>query len=361
MKEKSFIPKLCSVALVFILSHSVSHAMPGMHGSGDGNGAVTESPRVTEDMGEPINSPGAELEITYSADGKTAIFVSTREGSIESPGNPYNFDIWMSHYENDTWQPPIHLGPEIDPATGPNINTSAWELEPSFSDDGNVIYFTRYEPGNMLSGDLYVVQKVDGVWQSAKNWNDVPELPNINTPTGEEHCPIIASDSLIYYSYHQPGVTQDSDIWKVEKKDGVWQEPESLGPKINSPYRDHMHWTGLSKDGKSLIITSMRPDLGSRGGHDEWIAHQDDNGEWQEPINLGDAINTGGEDMCWTFTPDGKKFTGSWGPHGTYDMDIRWVNKDDVPLLRDFEPIGPPPNLLINSKTKPVTDKSMQQ
>ncbi|MCB1936170.1 MAG: PD40 domain-containing protein [Nitrosomonas sp.] len=347
MKEKLFIP---SLALAFILSHSFAYAMPGMHGSG--NGSATEAPRVTESMGEPINSPGAELEITYSADGKTAIFVSTRKGSIESPDNPYNFDIWMSHYEDDAWQPPVHLGPDIDPAVGPNINTSAWELEPSFSDDGNVIYFTRYEPGNMLSGDLYVVQKIDGVWQSAKNWNDVPELPNINTPTGEEHCPIIASDSLIYFSYNQPGVTQDSDIWKVEKKDGVWQEPESLGPKINSPYRDHMHWTGLSKDGKSLIITSTRPDLGSRGGHDEWIAHQDENGEWQEPINLGDAINTGGEDMCWTFTPDGEKFTGSWGAHGTYDMDIRWVNKNDVPLLRDFEPIGPPPNLLINSKTK---------
>lgn len=104
--------------------------MPGMHGSSAG--AVTEAPRVTQSMGEPINSPGAELEITYSSDGKTAIFVSTWEGSIESPGNPYNFDIWMSHYENDTWQPPIHLGPGIDPTVGPNINTSAWELEPSF-------------------------------------------------------------------------------------------------------------------------------------------------------------------------------------------------------------------------------------
>ena len=39
--------------------------------------------------------------------------------------------------------------------------------------------------------------------------------------SGEEQCPIIASDSLIYFSYQQAGVTQDSDIWKVEKKDGV--------------------------------------------------------------------------------------------------------------------------------------------
>jgi WD40 repeat protein len=354
MKEKFLIPKFFFVLFVLALAYGVTYAM------GSGGKGATEIPQVSMSMGEPINSPGAELEITYSADGKTAIFVSTREGSIESPGNPYNFDIWMSHNVDGAWQPPIHLGPSIDSAVGPSINTSAWELEPSFSDDGNIIYFTRYEPGNLLSGDLYVVQKIDGVWQSARNWNDVPELPNINTPTGEEHCPIIASDSLIYFSYHQPGVTQDSDIWKVEKKDGVWQKPESLGPKINSPYRDHMHWTGLSKDGKSLIITSMRPDLGSRGGHDEWISYKNADGDWQEPLNLGDAINTAGEDMCWTFTPDGKKFTGSWGLPGTYHSDIRWVNKDDVPLLKDFEPIGPPPNLLINSKAKTDTGKSLQ-
>ena len=359
MNKNPFISRLLSVPLLLMFGSGVSHAMPGMHDSG--GGAATERPRVSKSIGGKINTSGAEMEITYSADGKTAIFVSTREGSVRSPGVDYSFDIWMSQQVNGEWQEPIHLGAGIDPKVGPNINTSAWELEPSFSDDGNVIYFTRYVPGNLLSGDLYVVQKVDGVWQSAKNWNDVPELPSLNTSTGEEHCPIIASDSLIYFSYHQPGVTQDSDIWKVEKKDGVWQKPVSLGPKINSAQRDHMHWTGLSKDGKSLIITSMRTDLGSRGGHDEWISQQNADGEWQEPVNLGDAINTGGEDMCWTFTPDGKKFTGSWGPHGTFDMDIRWVDKSDVPLLKNFEPIGPPPNLLSTSTKKTVIDQAAKQ
>ncbi|HMS85005.1 MAG TPA: hypothetical protein PKD12_15270 [Nitrospira sp.] len=162
---------------------------------------------------------------------------------------------------------------------GPNINTSPWELEPSRSDDGNVIYFTRYQPGNLSTGDLYVTQKINGVWQPARNWSDVPELPHINTPTDEEHCPIIASDSLIYFNYQQPGVTQDSDIWKVEKKDEIWQKPESLGPRLNSAYRDHMHWTGLSRNGKSLIITSTRPNMGSRSGHDIWISSQNPKGE----------------------------------------------------------------------------------
>lgn len=345
MATKSINLRFHSVLSVFILAYGVPSAVFGMALSGN-RGSQSVAP-VSESMGEPLNSVGSDFEITYSADGKIALFTSTRPGSIESPG-PYDFDIWMARYENGVWQSPVNLGPDLDPHVGPNINTSAWELEASLSDDGNVIYFTRYQSGNLSTGDLYVTQKVDGVWQPAKNWNDVPELPHLNTPTGEEHCPIIVSDSLIYFSYQQPGVTQDSDIWKVEKKEGVWQKPQSLGPRINSPYRDHLHWTGLSKDGKGIIVTSTRPDLGSRGGHDEWISYQNPKGEWQEPLNLGDTINTAGEDMCWTFTADGKKFTGGWGARGTYDLDIRWVSKDDIPLLKHFEPIGPPPNLLNN-------------
>jgi len=56
--------------------------------------------------------------------------------------------------------------------------------------------------------------------------------------------------------------------------------------------------------------------------------------------------------MCWTFTPDGTKFTGGWGAKGSYDMELRWVAKDDVPLLKTFEPMGPPPNLLASAGMK---------
>jgi len=345
---KRSVPRFFFVLPALMLAQGISNAMPGMSMPG---GAGSEVPPTSHIVGGGLDSPGSNMEITYSADGKTALFVSTRPGSIES-GTPYNFDIWMAHNVEGVWQAPIHLGPGIDPTVGPNINTADWDLEPTFSDDGNVIYFTRYKAGNMSTGDLYVVQKVNGVWQAPRNWNEVPELPHINTATGEEHCPIIASDSLIYFNYQQPGVTQDSDVWKVEKKNGVWQKPESLGPRINSPYRDHLHWTGLSKDGKSMVVTSTRPDLGSRGGHDEWISYQNHKGEWQEPLNLGDTINTAGEDMCWTFTPDGKQFTGGWGPQGSYNLAIRWVAKDDIPLLNNFEPIGPPPNLLAASGVK---------
>jgi hypothetical protein len=100
----------------------------------------------------------------------------------------------------------------------------------------------------------------------------------------------------------------------------------ALGPRINSPYRDHIHWTGLSKDEKSLIIISTRPDMGSRGGHDMSIFYLHQNCEWQEPLNLGNTINTSGEDICWTYMQDGKTFTGGSGPGVSYNHDIMWVH-----------------------------------
>jgi hypothetical protein len=33
-------------------------------------------------------------------------------------------------------------------------------------------------------------------------------------------------------------------------------------------------------------------------------------------------------------------------------MDVLWLNKDDVPLLKNFDPIGPPPNLMAKTKAK---------
>ena len=90
--------------------------------------------------------------------------------------------------------------------------------------------------------------------------------------------------------------------------------------------------------------------MGSCGGHGEWFSHQNPKGEWQKPLNLGDTVNTAGEDMCWSFTPDGQKFFGGWGPQGSYHMDVLWLNKDDVPLLKNFDPIGPPQNLMKKAK-----------
>ncbi|CUS32109.1 hypothetical protein COMA2_10460 [Candidatus Nitrospira nitrificans] len=56
-------------------------------------------------------------------------------------------------------------------------------------------------------------------------------------------------------------------------------------------------------------------------------------------------------------TPDGKTFTGSSGPRDSYNHDMLWLHNDNVPLLKNFEPIGPPPTLLVTREVPPRATK----
>ena len=85
---------------------------------------------------------------------------------------------------------------------------------------------------------------------------------------------------------------------------GPWGAPVSLGPVVNSPYNDQH--PAISKDGLSLYISSDRP--GGLGGMDIWVSHRgsvDD--PWGTPENLGPNINSAGNDLAPTFTPDGHR------------------------------------------------------
>ena len=301
-----------------------------------GDNKKKPKPAPTASPVQDLNSPQADFEITFSADGKTAVFASSREGGFG--GN----DVYTSHLVRGRWQTPVNIGSAI--------NSQSDEQEATLSDDGNTLYFTRYT--NSLNGDLYVSRNVNGIWQAAKNWNDVPELPHLNSSDSEEHCPIIVNENLIYFSHNEPGVTRESDIFQVERVNGVWGEPTPLPGKVNTPYRDHIHWTGLSKDGKALIIVSDKPHRGTDRISAEWISYQDKRGNWSEPLNLGPLVNTPQGEVCWTFTPDGKYFVGaSSRPGGQGGSDLWRVKRTNVPLLKNFHPDATPPiNLL-----KPAT------
>jgi Tol biopolymer transport system component len=85
-------------------------------------------------------------------------------------------------------------------------------------------------------------------------------------------------------------------------KYGPWGAPVNLGAVVNSPYIEQH--PAISKDGLSLYISSTRP--GGYGGTDIWVSHRasiDD--PWGTPENLGPNINSAGNDLAPSFTPDG--------------------------------------------------------
>jgi len=102
----------------------------------------------------------------------------------------------------------------------------------------------------------------------------------------------------------------------------TWSEPELMS--IN----DLDYWNGapcLSPDGKSLYFASNRK--GGKGGLDIYRSKLDESGKWGKPSNLGESINTGGDESFPMITEDGKLYFSSDGHPALGGLDIFVASK----------------------------------
>ncbi|MBN2668828.1 MAG: PD40 domain-containing protein [Bacteroidales bacterium] len=142
-----------------------------------------------------------------------------------------------------------------------------------------------------------------------------------------EHSPLISPDeNTIYFTSRRPSNPEDvdqlgrsyEDIY-VAKKDenGIWQEAVNIGDPINT--KNHDATIGLSPDGLSLYIYD-----GKRNGGDILVSHFKDSA-WTHPEALPAPINTKNQETAISFSPDGKLvYFVSNRPEGIGGKDI-WV------------------------------------
>src|SRR2546428_796412 len=83
-----------------------------------------------------------------------------------------------------------------------------------------------------------------------------------------------------------------------------WSQPVNLGSVINSGSNEQH--PAISKDGLSLYFASDRAGAGGMGGLDIYVSHRESlDAPWGAPVNLGPNINSAGNDLAPTFSPDG--------------------------------------------------------
>ena len=101
-----------------------------------------------------------------------------------------------------------------------------------------------------------------------------------------------------------------------KQADGKWSKPQDL------PFNSDSHSTGhgfLSSDEKRLYFASDRE--GGIGGSDIWYVNRTDNG-WSEPVNLGDGVNTEGDEMFPFVDKEGQLYFASNGHLGLGGLDL---------------------------------------
>ncbi len=192
-------------------------------------------------ISENINSEFNEGTCTISGDGRTLIFTSCYGR------NGYgSCDLYISHKTGEDWTVPENLGP--------NINSSAWESQPSLSADGRTLYYISNRKGGVGRRDIWVSYLDD-----SNNWGK-PEClqAGINTPYDEVSPFIHPNNSTLYFASNGLKGFGGFDIYYTETGAEGWGEPVNLGYPINT-----------GEDQVSLFITS--------DGEKGYYSHEDNN------------------------------------------------------------------------------------
>jgi peptidoglycan-associated lipoprotein len=216
----------------------------------------------------------------------------------------------------------------------PELNTSANEYAPVFyeqkdiifsSDRGEALGAETYGWTGEKFSDLFISKREkDGSYRSVTRFAD-----NLNTSINEGTPTFNKNFTEMYFTRcgtEGKSKSKRDDYCAVFKSmrdfDGTWSEPEKMlffsdSVNVGQPF--------LSPDGKFLLLVTDAP--GGYGGKDIWITYPEFDG-WGEPQNLGNEINTAGNDMFPHIADDGTLYFASDGHPGMGALDLFSARKD---------------------------------
>jgi hypothetical protein len=220
----------------------------------------------------------------FSADGRTLYFLRSTP----------NFNLWtilVSRFEKGRWGTP-----EVAPFSGRYS-----DADPFITPDGWRFYFisNRPAPGKTTPDlDIWVMERTAAGWGEPKNLG-----APVNSP-GSEWYPTVAADGTIYFGSDREGGKGRTDIYRARLVGGKYAEAENLGDAVNTQFNE---FEPLVAPDESFLIFMAGGRADGRGGFDLYVSYNR-GGAWTKPANLGDKINSAGNEYSPTISPDGRYF-----------------------------------------------------
>jgi outer membrane protein OmpA-like peptidoglycan-associated protein/tetratricopeptide (TPR) repeat protein len=187
---------------------------------------------------------------------------------------------------------------EIDAVPIDNIINSVGDVYwPSMTVDNQLFYFTCKRPlyVNSFQEDIYESKIEDGQFTE-------PRLISDKVLTfGNEGASFISPDGrfMLFTACGRKDGFGSCDLYISMRRDGQWDEARNLGAAVKSNLWDSRPF--ISSDVKMLLFTSNRK--GGKGRADIYMSlknGEDDEGYpiWTKPQNLGDSVNTRGDEFA---------------------------------------------------------------
>jgi len=143
-----------------------------------------------------------------------------------------------------------------------------------------------------------------------------------------------ADGKRAYYTRNQKKSfnTYQLEVWEAIQKDGKWMNAHKMF--FNNPKFSYFH-PAITPDGKRLYYVT--DDNSGEGGTDIYYVERNEDGSWKNTINLGQDINTAGNELFPTFY-EGNLFLSSNGHPGLGGLDIYRLIKgiNGEPVLKNM-------------------------
>jgi tetratricopeptide (TPR) repeat protein/outer membrane protein OmpA-like peptidoglycan-associated protein len=143
-----------------------------------------------------------------------------------------------------------------------------------------------------------------------------------------------ADGKKAYYTRNQKKTLNvyQLEIWEATQIEGKWVNAKRMF--FNNPKFSFFH-PAITPDGKRLYYVS--DDNSGQGGTDIYYIDQNEDGSWKNTVNLGQDINTAGNELFPTFY-EGNLFISSNGHPGLGGLDIYRIIKGNngEPILKNM-------------------------
>ena len=186
--------------------------------------------------------------------------------------------------EKGAWLAPVELEDEV--------NTEYDEGTPSFSPDGNTMYYTycAQDPEGPRTAEIYISTRSSAKWGKGTRATIVKD-----SVTALGHPSISPDGKYLYFVSDAVGGFGGKDIFRARVAGNDFGPMENLGEESNTPGDEMFPYV---RDSVTLYFASNgHPGM---GGLDLFKATQDSTGKWKVE-NLGAPINSMADDFGITF------------------------------------------------------------
>lgn len=183
------------------------------------------------------------------------------------------------------------------------VNGRFHEGPATFSADGRSMYFTRSDyykfrlnkDGSAMSHLKLFRAELDG----NQEWGNIHDFIHNGDDFSTGHAALSSDGTTLYFISDRPGGFGGTDLYRCERTDEGWTEPENLGASINTAGNEMFP----TLFGDSLFFASN----GHRGlgGLDIYVTTTT-NGVRSAPENLNYPINTPHDDFSLVMLPDAR-------------------------------------------------------